>query len=622
MKSMKKIYAFLLLAGLFLLGAQNVMANYYVTHNANLPTGGNAWTLQQTQDLMTEDNGVYFLIVSNVGTGEVQFKITTDGTWDGANGDQLDTDLSDAIPGLAGTYDGGNKNIGFQLNEPNDIIIYYNPSESKVYVKYYVTASPVVHLSANAANVLTGETITLTADAENFSGTVSYAYSYSTDNGENYTPMAGNTMVAGASGTAYKFKVVATYNAEEAEAVTEVHVIVCTVAGEPVSVFGTVWAASLTDNDMSYNEGVFTLVKNNLYLPAGHIYFKVALNHDWTIAYPANNYDLEINKAGFYNLTFSFNWSSKEVSAVATYLYPAKVQLIGTFTNWQEGSPIDLVYNEGVFSATVPFVPAESAPQFKLAITTTSESLFGTGGDFDPTVTRAYNQNWTFSKNGAHAVYLDADVAGNYVFSVAFSGGDTLVSVTYPNFKRNVANTNYISLCLPYAVATLDNATAYNITSSTQDAVTISPLALPLEAGKPYIIKPTAAGIVEATFQDVDQKAAAPVDNGLLRGNLSATPLVLNPNDDNYAFYVLSGNVIKLVVAGEQGDQVTVGQYRAYAALSKSLAPELRIIEANNGATNIENVEANEEAVKFIQNGQLFIKKNGVVYDMMGAAVR
>jgi hypothetical protein len=68
---MKKIYSLLLLAGLFLFGAQNVMANYYVTHNANLPTGGNAWTLQQTQDLMTEDNGVYFLIVSKPAFKEV-----------------------------------------------------------------------------------------------------------------------------------------------------------------------------------------------------------------------------------------------------------------------------------------------------------------------------------------------------------------------------------------------------------------------------------------------------------------------------------------------------------------------------------------------------------------------
>ena len=44
--------------------------------------------------------------------------------------------------------------------------------------------------------------------------------------------------------------------------------------------------------------------------------------------------------------------------------------------------------------------------------------------------------------------------------------------------------------------------------------------------------------------------------------------------------------------------------------------------EDTNGATNINNVEGQEQAVKFIQNGQMFIKKNGVVYDMMGHIVR
>ena len=44
--------------------------------------------------------------------------------------------------------------------------------------------------------------------------------------------------------------------------------------------------------------------------------------------------------------------------------------------------------------------------------------------------------------------------------------------------------------------------------------------------------------------------------------------------------------------------------------------------EEENNATNIESIEAVEEGVKFVQNGQLFIKKNGVVYDMLGTVVR
>ena len=54
-------------------------------------------------------------------------------------------------------------------------------------------------------------------------------------------------------------------------------------------------------------------------------------------------------------------------------------------------------------------------------------------------------------------------------------------------------------------------------------------------------------------------------------------------------------------------------------------APGLPIIamplEPNN-ATDINSIEASEKAVKFFENGQLFIQKNGVVYDMTGRIVR
>ena len=53
------------------------------------------------------------------------------------------------------------------------------------------------------------------------------------------------------------------------------------------------------------------------------------------------------------------------------------------------------------------------------------------------------------------------------------------------------------------------------------------------------------------------------------------------------------------------------------------LAPSIiRIVDEENNATNLSNIETADEAVKFIQNGQLFIKRNGVVYDAMGHAIR
>ena len=620
---MKKIYSLLLLAGLFLFGAQNVMANYYVTHNANLPTGGNAWTLQQTQDLMTEDNGVYFLIVSNVGTGEVQFKITTDDTWNGANGDQLDNDLSDAIPGLAGTYDGGNKNIGFQLNEPNDIIIYYNPSESKVYVKYYVTASPVVHLSASPANVLPGETITLTADAENFSGAVNYAYSYSTDGGSNYTAMAGNTMVAGASGTIYKFKVVATYNAEEAEATsTNIYVVVCTVTGAfgdksanaDDEVFGKAWKPDQVANDMTYNAGVFSLEKSAVYLPAGNIYFKVALNHTWDVSYPSENYDLEISQAGYYDLTFSFTWADREedgsgVSAEATFLYPHLIRIAGDFNEWH-AAQMTTSMNKLTCSSTIALTAGDTVEFKILSATGAAEAWLGNNGK----MVRNNCSGWAMEeeKNNCR---IFADETGDYTFTWVYGTG--VLSITYPNtYTRNFDEVKYGTICLP-AAAELENAKVYTVTDVSNSQITIVEKAnTNVEAGHPYIIKPLVAGNVVATFDGTLPVSDAV--NDYLYGNIGTEPIVLQASDNAY---ILTAGEFRPVIDGGEG--VTVGLYRAYLKMENAQgAPALRIVEVANDATNIQNIEGYEVAVKFIENGQLYILKDGVVYTAAGVAVK
>ena len=39
-------------------------------------------------------------------------------------------------------------------------------------------------------------------------------------------------------------------------------------------------------------------------------------------------------------------------------------------------------------------------------------------------------------------------------------------------------------------------------------------------------------------------------------------------------------------------------------------------------ATNIQAIDSNNDVVKYIQNGQLFIKRDGVVYDALGRVIK
>ena len=68
----------------------------------------------------------------------------------------------------------------------------------------------------------------------------------------------------------------------------------------------------------------------------------------------------------------------------------------------------------------------------------------------------------------------------------------------------------------------------------------------------------------------------------------------------------------------------TVATDKAFLHLAGSLssAAGLRMIFEDNGATDINAIEADEEGVKFIKNGKLYIKKNNIVYDALGRVVR
>ena len=82
-----------------------------------------------------------------------------------------------------------------------------------------------------------------------------------------------------------------------------------TVAGEPESVFGTLWDPNNTDNDMTkMPDGMYQLDKYNCALGAGsELQFKVVGNRDWGNAWPQENRTVTVDQSGIYNLRFTFD---------------------------------------------------------------------------------------------------------------------------------------------------------------------------------------------------------------------------------------------------------------------------------------------------------------------------
>ena len=94
------------------------------------------------------------------------------------------------------------------------------------------------------------------------------------------------------------------------------------VAGNE-GLFETAWDELSTANEMTKQENnIYVLVKKGISLNAQTYEYKVCSNHDWTESYGADpsgrgNAILTITEAGIYDVTFTFNSVTKEVSATA-----------------------------------------------------------------------------------------------------------------------------------------------------------------------------------------------------------------------------------------------------------------------------------------------------------------
>ena len=125
-----------------------------------------------------------------------------------------------------------------------------------------------------------------------------------------------------------------------------------TVAGSP-EILGKDWVETATENDMIKQEDnvTYILTKTNLTLALGTYKYKICANHGWAENYgddndPEGNASIVITRDGIYDLTFTFNSKTHEVSCDATRKADAIIEKIwsiagdeGLFeTAWDEKS--------------------------------------------------------------------------------------------------------------------------------------------------------------------------------------------------------------------------------------------------------------------------------------------
>lgn len=202
-----------------------------------------------------------------------------------------------------------------------------------------------------------------------------------------------------------------------------------TVAGSSDVAFGTKWDPANTANDMvKQDNGTYKWEKTDLTLPAGAIEFKVCEDHDWTVAYPAQNYSLNIAEAGIYTITITFDPAaeSDKVAAQASKTGSAEVDptaaIKGGWDSW--ANELALVLAGDKLTATgVLNIAAAGDYEFKVILN---------GSDWRSngyTYHREFTGAEGITGNGDN-MKLQADVAGEYTFTWTFA--TNALAITFP----------------------------------------------------------------------------------------------------------------------------------------------------------------------------------------------
>jgi len=196
----------------------------------------------------------------------------------------------------------------------------------------------------------------------------------------------------------------------------------------------------------------------------------------------------------------------------------------------------------------------------------------------------------------------------------AFNVTDIVLVMEEP-YTRTVTNGNYGTICLPRASSVIEGATIYQVVGgNASEGITIEEV-VSMEAGKPYIFQASAD---QLTVTMTGARAEVQDANGLI-GNLG-TDAITVPMDA----YVLKNNQLYLV-----NSAVTIAPNRAYINMSAitSIAPVpgriRRVIAVENQATGVESLQPSAFSLKkVLMNGQLFILRDGQLYNVTGVRVQ
>lgn len=197
---------------------------------------------------------------------------------------------------------------------------------------------------------------------------------------------------------------------------------------------------------------------------------------------------------------------------------------------------------------------------------------------------------------------------------------DYLETINTDIYTRNVTNGNYGTICLPRASKTITGATIWRAVDKNTEGVVIEQVNQ-MEAGVPYFFQATANRL---TVEMQGATVAATSANGLI-GYINREGLK-HPVPQNPNHYVLSQNqlyyVNSVVYLPTNYAYVNVNDIASLAPVAGMPRCTMRLPQDENGTTALENIQTSATPSKIIQNGQVYILRDGHIYTTLGTQVK
>ena len=231
------------------------------------------------------------------------------------------------------------------------------------------------------------------------------------------------------------------------------------------------------------------------------------------------------------------------------------------------------------------------------------------------------SHEWTPSKKQYTIITLHVMSGTSYKFSVAGSKMAFYGFEFTPDFALVAADANFYGMYLEEEVTIPanveaftgklnDNQTQLNLTQVTGSVI---------PAATPVLVKASAAGTY---YFAPSATSAAAIANNDLKGVATETAVTALAEDGKTVLTL--GVDVEGVIGFRKpaGDNIAANKVYLLVDTPAQGAPSIRIVMGENNTTDINSLEASEKAQKFFENGNLYILRDGVVYDATGRVVR